>query len=78
MSNIEFDQDASMTPRYTTRPSSSGQSVGATSQSDSAIIRWLVGRGIFKSDATANAVVIGFIVVSFIITGYVMYTYVLK
>jgi hypothetical protein len=78
MSNIEFDQDASMTPRYATGSSSTGQSSGGTSQSDSALIRWLVGRGIFKTDATANAVVIGFIVVSFIITGYVMYTYVLK
>ena len=78
MSNIEFDQEASMAPRYATGSSSTGQSSGGSSQSDSAIIRWLVGKGIFKSDSTANAVVIGFIVVSFIITGYVMYNYVLK
>ena len=78
MSNIEFDSDASTTPRYSNRSSSVGQSVGTnSSQSDSALIRWLVGRGIFKNDATANAVVIAFIIVSFIITGYVMYSYVL-
>ena len=81
MSNVEFDTDMQLNPRYAQqRPNSPGQMQQSSLNQPQAkgMVGWLIKHGIIDSDAGARAILFGVVIFNFLVAAFIIYFFVLR